>query len=135
MQRLLLNVAAVIAFALLLAPAAFASGEVQRRATLDFDFVFGGQQLPAGTYVIKRLGGSATADRFLVIEDAAGRRRAVTLATPVRPIGVAEANDLTFRKSGGVYHLTGVELGGLKYAVSPPKARSQATVARASTRP
>jgi hypothetical protein len=136
MKKFAFNVAAVLAFALLSAPAALGDGAVQRRARLDFDFVFGGRRLPAGTYVIKRLNGSTTADRFLVIEDAKGRRRAVTLAMSINPTQGSRMEDLVFRKANGEYYLAGVQLGDPKYAIDVPKdrARSQADGSSPSTR-
>lgn len=123
MKKLLLIALSALALVVPPAPAAHADDVARRRATVDFEFVAGGRQFPAGTYVIRRLNGTASSNHFLVIESADGKRRAVTLAQPLPVTAKTAGADLVFHKSGDRYYLTDVQLGGVSYYSAPPKSR------------
>lgn len=121
MKKSLLTAMSALTLVVSFVPAAVADGITRRRATIDFDFVVGGQQMSAGTYVIRRLSGPASPDHFLVIESADGKHRAVTLALPAPVTAKKSGADVVFQKSGDRYYLTDVQLGGMNYYSAPPK--------------
>jgi hypothetical protein len=125
MKKSLLIALSALALIAPLAPAAHADDVARRRATIDFEFVAGGRQFPAGTYVIRRLNGTASASYFLVIESADGKRRAVTLALPLPVTAKTAGSDLVFHKSGDRFYLTDVQLGGVTFYSAPPRSAAR----------
>jgi hypothetical protein len=90
---------------------------------VNFDFVAGGEVLPAGTYTIRRLNGTASTDHFIVVENVDGKHRAITFAVPNIITSDSANADVIFEKAGDRYYLTGVQIGGLNYTNSVPKSR------------
>lgn len=123
MKKSLLIALTVLSLVVLLTPAALADGVAIRRVVVNFDFVAGGEVLPAGTDTICRLNGTASTDHFIVVENVDGKHRAITFAVPNIITSESANADVIFEKAGDRYYLTGVQIGGLNYTNTVPKSR------------
>jgi len=76
---------------------------------VPFDFVAGGERLPAGVYQVSRL--SANSEKALVIRSLDGRRQAALITHAAAGGDKKAPAQLTFRQYGDIYFLAEVRSG------------------------
>ncbi len=128
MMRMVAMLALVMTFAVL---SVSAQVRVERlTATIDFDFVAGGQTLPAGQYRFSFPGGDGSR-RIVLITKTDGSAQALVQILPVQNQTESDAvADLIFNQYGDQRYLASVQLGDDSYRQELIKSSDERRLAR-----
>ena len=125
MKRTVLQIIALIGFAVCTASYAQAQSTEVYRAEIPFEFSVGKKAYPAGSYRIEVLGAT---QKYFVLKDSSGRNSYIANSTSV---GDGQGTRLDFHRVGGSYYLASINSSGRTSHL--PKAVFDHQLARSST--
>ena len=123
MKKQITRAFAIIIAAVILGAAPLVSAQTAERLVINvpFDFVAGGEQFPAGRYVVRRV--TPDNERALFIQSEDGRVTATLLTNSSGAPG--DAAKLLFRQYGDRYFLAGVRLAGAAGGREVPESKQE----------
>lgn len=129
MKKQITSAFAIIMALLALSASVSAYAQAARRVSVEipFEFVAGGERLPAGRYSIKSV--LRNSDKMLLIQSEDGRRAATVLTNTGRQQESGRA-ELTFRQYGEQFFLSRVWVSGLAAARELPQSKLEKRLRR-----
>ncbi|MCI0351756.1 MAG: hypothetical protein L0Z53_20235 [Acidobacteriales bacterium] len=126
--------ASLLICGLLVGLAASAQAQSKIRVNVPFDFTIGSTLLPAGEYTVLPASQNAPSE-VLLVRDADGRARAVTMGIRIEPDSKATEAKLVFHRYGDQYFLSQIWLNAGEAGSEMVPGSHERELARASMAP